>query len=584
VFKQSKLAAAVLAAVATTGAHAVNLAEDGTGQVLVFPYYNTNNNFVTNLNITNTTNLYKAVKVRFRESDESNDTLDFNIYMTPQDSWTATIRRNPANGRANIITSDETCTYPSKALLQAGVDFIDLYDAVTADDTSEGYIEVIEMGVIADGTGPAADGGLEAEIEENNGAEDGAVDNNDRSIPQGLLHDSDGMPADCSVVADGWAEGGFTRGPNITTTSGIAADTAGGNPTYVADTFNDGLVSPTGGLTGTTILINPSNGAAFVADPTIIDNYATFPQHYQSDDPNFYLLPSLASGDVLIGRVPAADGTVTDVTWNLFDADPGLVDDISPNPSRPSGQNPLPMAHVMAVTGLSNDYFVDTGANGATDWVVTMPMKKHGIWNSFGYTQTANVCDTDGDGVGDNAATWIECPYLDVVGGVAGADALAAADLTTANFDGDDVEFTFVYYDREEQAFTPQAGAPGFSPVIITQPIAARLTREVNVVSFNEAGGSTQAVLGTPAANVFSIDLEPGWIGGWLRMTFNGKYVLTTAAGVAPEPIDEISPGGNSSGGAAAAVNGVPAIGFAALRADLGPAAVGETIPHTRYR
>ena len=138
-FKQSKLAAAVLAAVATTGAQAVNLANEETGQVLIFPYYNTNNGFVTQISLVNTTEYYKAVKVRFRESKESNDTLDFNIYFSPYDSWTGIVRDNPNNGKANIITTDETCTYPAKEFLQAGVDFIDLYTAVDAEDTSEGY-------------------------------------------------------------------------------------------------------------------------------------------------------------------------------------------------------------------------------------------------------------------------------------------------------------------------------------------------------------------------------------------------------------------------------------------------------------
>ncbi|MEW8314541.1 MAG: hypothetical protein AB2669_01070 [Candidatus Thiodiazotropha endolucinida] len=47
--------------------------------------------------------------------------LDFNVYMSPFDVWNATIRLN--GSVANIITEDETCTYPAKALLQAGVDF-----------------------------------------------------------------------------------------------------------------------------------------------------------------------------------------------------------------------------------------------------------------------------------------------------------------------------------------------------------------------------------------------------------------------------------------------------------------------------
>ncbi|MCG8033519.1 MAG: hypothetical protein JAZ03_15255, partial [Candidatus Thiodiazotropha taylori] len=111
---------------------AAHVNTDGTGQVALLPYYNVNNNFITNVNITNTTGEYKAVKVRFRESRISADVLDFNVYMSPFDVWNATIRLN--GSVANIITEDETCTYPAKALLQAGVDFRNIYTATTDED------------------------------------------------------------------------------------------------------------------------------------------------------------------------------------------------------------------------------------------------------------------------------------------------------------------------------------------------------------------------------------------------------------------------------------------------------------------
>jgi len=82
VFKQSKLAAAVLAAVATTSVQAVNLGDDGTGEVLIFPYYNVNNGFVTQISVTNTTEYFKAVKpkklegrllnINFKETKDGN--------------------------------------------------------------------------------------------------------------------------------------------------------------------------------------------------------------------------------------------------------------------------------------------------------------------------------------------------------------------------------------------------------------------------------------------------------------------------------------------------------------------------------
>ena len=149
--RKSKIAAAMLMATATAGINAAYINEDGTGQVALLPYYNVNNNFITNFTVTNTTDIFKAVKVRFRESRISADVLDFNVYLSPYDVWNATLRMNPVTGVANIITEDETCTFPDKALLQAGVELRNIYTATTDDDLTEGYIEVIEMGDIADG-------------------------------------------------------------------------------------------------------------------------------------------------------------------------------------------------------------------------------------------------------------------------------------------------------------------------------------------------------------------------------------------------------------------------------------------------
>ncbi len=552
-FTKHKIAAAVLAATAATSAHAVHLSDDGTGQVLIFPYYNVNNGFASQFSITNTTSDYKVVKVRFRESRNSNDVLDFNVYMSPYDQWTSVVTKNAGTGVARLTTSDNTCVYPSVAQVQSGVDFMDLYDDVSTDDTLEGYVEVIEMGNVD----PAA------YVDPTDMTSDGPG-----KIVTGLKHGSDGKPKDCSVVTSAWDKDGSDD-----TKKGFLPADHGSDP-------NRGMLAPTGGLTGYSILLNANNGAAYVADPAIIADYSDTAQHYRSDDEANYLLPSLASGDVSYSRVPAADGTVTPVTWHAFGNDPGEEDPVSIDGKTykiSSGKNPMPMAHVLAATGISNDFFVQTEVDGATDWVVTFPMKKHAIWNSKAYTE--NNCK-----VGENTVTAM-CPYTSVVGGATTDNTVVSLDdLKSAGFTGSDVEFTFVYYDREEQVYTAAAGNPGFSPVLQTEPTAHRMTREVNVLSFREAGGSTTSVLGTPSENVFSVNLESGWDQGWMKATFDSMYKLANA-GVAPEPLQEITSDATgliTTGGET--ISGVPAIGFAAIRASIGPAAMGESIPHTRYK
>ncbi|NOQ64641.1 MAG: hypothetical protein GQ582_09035, partial [Methyloprofundus sp.] len=119
-FKKTKIAAvsaAVLglssmAAQANSG-HGVSVNTAGSeGEVLVFPYYNVNNDFITSFNITNTTTDYKAIKIRFRESENSNDVLDFNLYLSPNDVFTMALNKGSDDG-VNLTTTDKSCTDPA---------------------------------------------------------------------------------------------------------------------------------------------------------------------------------------------------------------------------------------------------------------------------------------------------------------------------------------------------------------------------------------------------------------------------------------------------------------------------------------
>lgn len=580
--RKSKIAAAMLMATATAGVNAAHVNTDGTGQVALLPYYNVNNNFITNINITNTTDEFKAVKVRFRESRISADVLDFNVYMSPYDVWNATLRLSGTV--ANIITEDETCTYPSKASLQAGVNFRNIYTATTDADLTEGYVEIIEMGVIADGPGPADDSDDYAEID-GTGTADGdiTVANGDRSIVAGLEHGTDGVPADCSVVADAWDAGevdanvnGFE--PGALTTTGVAID-GGAAATPYDDTTNAGLVEPTGGLNAYAIMINTSTGAAFVEQGMHIDAYSTVAQHYQSDDSTHYLLPSLASGDVQTATMLDSTGAaVKTITAPLVEYDTGSLNDIAPNPSIPMGSNPLPIALILSADAVSAPYFVESNINGETDIVMTFPMRKHGIYNSGTLTNQLDTdeaaCDgTLNDAVSAGAAVAI--PTL----GTTGNDypVLAGAYCDNAGYAANaepDVEVELVYYDYEEQEATVVAGEDDFSPVPIEAADIVALEREVNVISVNRSTGGNLSVLGTPAANVFDWTLDPGFEAGWVTISASSEYNYETNASIIA--MTEVVGGLTVAG--TAEYTGVPVIGFSAMAGDVGPAQLGETV------
>ena len=98
-FKRKSLYAALagVSALGVTGAaQAVNLNPDGLGQVLIYPYYTTRadaggNAYTSLLSVVNTTSSAKAVKVRFLEGKNSREVLDFNLFLSKHDVWTAAI-------------------------------------------------------------------------------------------------------------------------------------------------------------------------------------------------------------------------------------------------------------------------------------------------------------------------------------------------------------------------------------------------------------------------------------------------------------------------------------------------------------
>ncbi|MEJ2612594.1 MAG: hypothetical protein P8179_21675, partial [Candidatus Thiodiazotropha sp.] len=68
VINRTLLAAAIISCFTPIATQAVNLSQNGIGQVLLYPYYNVNEGNSTFISVTNTTNRVKAVKVRFREA------------------------------------------------------------------------------------------------------------------------------------------------------------------------------------------------------------------------------------------------------------------------------------------------------------------------------------------------------------------------------------------------------------------------------------------------------------------------------------------------------------------------------------
>ena len=239
--KRNSLTTAVVAGIAGVAgfaglANAVDLNPDGLGQVLIYPYYTVNKSQDTLFSVVNTDPINgKAVKVRFLEGYNSREVLDFNLYLSPNDVWTAAVTQVSDDGGAQVATTDQSCTDPS-VLANSPVAFRSAaYDGtgpVPADEgpqditrTREGYIELISMGDID----PA-------------------------STLAGLITHDDGVPPGCGSINDTVASAG--------------------------------VVAPTGGLFGEADIVNVGEGTIFPYTADAIDGFSAIPLYSPSNNLN----------------------------------------------------------------------------------------------------------------------------------------------------------------------------------------------------------------------------------------------------------------------------------------------------------
>ncbi|MCF6289096.1 MAG: hypothetical protein L3J53_07680 [Proteobacteria bacterium] len=210
---------------------AVNLSSDGTGQVLIFPYYTVNQGFNTLINLSNTTDEAKALRVRFRESANSREVFAFNLYLGPNDVWTGVLvhQSDDVQNAAMIISYDLSCTNPIIANnvfnnSQYTGTLLDRYGA-SDNRLREGFIEVIEMGVLTGDSAHAT-----------------------------IIEAESSAPVDCAKLRNAW-------------------DESSNNSYWITDATTD-ILAPSGGITGNIVLINVNDGIAIGEEPTAINDFS----------------------------------------------------------------------------------------------------------------------------------------------------------------------------------------------------------------------------------------------------------------------------------------------------------------------
>jgi len=311
----------------TAGTTTVN--SDGLGNQLVFPYFTTQGDNATLINIVNTDTVRgKALKVRFRGAGNSDDIYDFQVLMSPGDIWTAAVTQN-ADGVSQLATSDKTCTIPSS--VNGAFSNVNRLDSTkdTAAQTREGYIEVINMADIVDLTGTS----------------------------------------DL-----------FTRVKHV---SGVAPCSGAAIEALVSD-FADytamsaaGLVYPTSGLAGDWIILNQANTAAWsgsaLALATTNANAVFFPQ----TDATATASDAVTADPLLVGTIVAAAS---------FDF-PDLSTPYAGTVTSAVAQRDLTTSQ-LATTSVLNEYVTDDTIAAVTDLLFSQPMRRYYVAANYAGSST----------------------------------------------------------------------------------------------------------------------------------------------------------------------------------------------------
>ena len=413
-------------------ANAVNVNPDGLGQVLLYPYYTARGGNDTLISIVNTSERGKAVKVRFIEGLNSREVLDFNLYMSPYDVWTAAVTNTADGGGAKMVTGDTSCTVPYfVGASEDGVgeqEFLDFeYTGFTSnfdggpqgiERTASGYLEVIEMAEMTPRGNFRPDS-------------DGNINPFDPRIVEWASKHSGGVPNACSILERFWTQGDSIDNWIQDANFGFTGGGEGGE-------FN----GATGGLFGSGSIINVNEGTMFAYDATAIDGFwaAGTGSHTEPGS----VLPGLNSG--------------TNAQSIVFNS--GALETNQWNASTPV----LAVNAALTYDELMNEYITDTAVNARTEWVLTFPTKR------FHSDALGKGLASAGNPIPPFTRTW----YFTVDEGAVDRRFFGCEDMSIR------------FWDREETEPSPGTSGPIVSPPPPDQaPDLFQLCREANVVRFS---------------------------------------------------------------------------------------------------
>lgn len=481
-----------------TDATTLTLAEGGVGHMLLVPYYSAQNGNMTVLHIVNTDTINgKAVKVRFRGAANSDDVMDFQVYMSPGDVWTGAVTAG-ADGIAQIQSADNTCSVPAlgiNAPKAFSTGRLNSKKSATelANGTREGYVEIFNM----------------ADIPSDKIYTVGSTTSTNSALYTAIKHVNGVAP--CSVASSA-AE---------TTLFGIALTN------YVAEDVaaNAGFNTPTGGLMGDWYIINVPETTTFSgADTAVVANGRGNFVHFPQVDTGVAaaVIDNYTADPLLRTAAYRADSTLNSTTgtpalsagnYDLPDmSTPYLLPASYPaEPADITRAKYLPLAQAdrlttaLSVGTVTNQYANDESISAKTDWVFSMPTRRYSVVANYAaITSSQAAVDTNvayrlfSNLKGDHTLN-------------AGLTALATANILTAAVSAEWFTPTNTllatdesgnicvkadaqkFWDREETTPGASTAAPVFSPRTPGVAATVALCGETSVLAFKSTGNSVLA-------------------------------------------------------------------------------------------
>jgi hypothetical protein len=540
--KKNVLALSITAALIglTGGAHAMSALTElqgatadqlmvnnaGIGHMLIVPYFTSQGNNTTMINIVNTDTVGKVVKVRFRGAANSDDLLDFQVYLSPKDVWTANVGRNAA-GFSQISTIDNSCTKPNrKDLTAASFSTLRLDPLMTAaakaSGTREGYVEIFTVADID----PAS------------------------ALATAITHvQPAGVPPGCNQN-DAGGSAAWT-----------ALDTLNATFTYAGATAK-GLRPPTTGLLANWTIVDVANAATWSGQATAIQAVNSAAPNSKATG-NLLFWPQtnelLTAADLLGGFssdpiiVNAVSGTgALNLAWYTLDLPDFSTPYIRQSSVAPVVNTPVStntqadwLMWAISSTSATGEFWTESAFAASNDWVFSMPTRRYAV--AFDYP--AGVIRTTPNS------------YFSTAFNVkATTDASSNGNGRMICVSSPDMGFSPV--NREEKVPGVSGNSVIVSPV---QPGNApgqfSVCGEVAVLSINNGAPAAGKSSGALKASVTLQDVDTSPIGsadaqkyGWIMISTPGRTI--PAAGTTPAYSSGLPLLGGSFVRAAAGTNG----------------------------